>query len=195
MTVATATFSAPAAPPQLPTSTALALERASWNELETAFLRGATPDVDALVGWEFRGINRFPFNGIVPIAEVTKIKKFVKGFLRTEDGAIVGYNRKVKPNALDGRWDIADRRFGFFAVNPVDATARDNRYLHALLLDYGKGGNPRGDLSSGVRDYLVQLGPDMFLGKAYYALGPLRLRSNFFILERHRVGLTDYARR
>jgi hypothetical protein len=33
------------------------------------------------------------------------------------------------------------------------------------------------------------------LGKAYYALGPLRVRSNFFILERHRVGLTDYARR
>ena len=195
MTAAPAMSPTPAAVPQLATSAALALERASWAELERAFVRAATPDVAALVGWEFRGINRFPFNDVVPIAEVTGIKKFVKGFFREGDGRVLGYNRKVKLNALDARWDVGDKRFGFFEVNAVDPTARDNRYLHAVLLDYGKGGNPRGDLSAGVRDYLVQLGPDLFLGKAYYALGPLRVRSNFFILERHRVGLTDYARR
>jgi hypothetical protein len=178
-----------------PTREALALERASWRELETAMQRGGTPAVADLVGWEFRGINRFPFNRIVPIAEVTGIKKFLKGVFRAEDGRVLGYNCKVELNALDGRWNIAPRRFGFYEARPVDPTHRDNRYLHALLLDYSKGGNKRSDLSNGVRDYIVQLGRDLYLGKAYYALGPLRVRSNFFILERHRVGLTDYARR
>jgi hypothetical protein len=37
--------------------------------------------------------------------------------------------------------------------------------------------------------------PDLFLGKAYGAIGPLRIPTNFFVLERFRVGLTDYARR
>ena len=49
-----------------------------------------------------------------------------------------------------------------------------------------------------LRDYLVQVdpaNPDLFLGKAYDALGPLRMPTNFFILERFRVGLTDYVKR
>jgi len=37
--------------------------------------------------------------------------------------------------------------------------------------------------------------PDLYLGKAYYAVGPLRIATNFFILERHRTGLTEYVRR
>ena len=41
----------------LPSQNALALEQMSVGELETVFVRGATPDLDALVGWEFRGIN------------------------------------------------------------------------------------------------------------------------------------------
>jgi hypothetical protein len=62
-------------------------------------------------------------------------------------------------------------------------------------LNYGKGGNKPYDPTAGLRDYVVQLDDDLYLGKAYYALGPLRVPSNFFILERHRVGLTDYATR
>ena len=76
--------------------------------------------------------------------------------------------------------DADPKRFGFYRVVPVDATARDNRYLHALLLDYGLGNNPRTDPSAGLRDYLVQVDradPDVFLGKAYYAVGPARLLS------------------
>ena len=40
-----------------PTSRALALEAAPYRHLLETFLDGTTPDVDALVGWEFRGIN------------------------------------------------------------------------------------------------------------------------------------------
>lgn len=180
-----------------PTAAALALEQATHAQLEQTFVRGTTPDVDGLVGWEFRGINHPAW------ASVVGIKKFIKGFFKTEDGRIKGYNCPVVQNVLDGRWhakpsDTAPKRFGFYQVVPVDPTARDNAYLHALLLDYGKGGNAWFDPTKGIRDYLVQVdpeNPDLLLGKAYYALGPLRVHSNFFILERHRRGLTDYARR
>ena len=37
--------------------------------------------------------------------------------------------------------------------------------------------------------------PDLYLGKAYYALEPIRVMPNFFILERHRRGFTNYATR
>jgi len=183
--------------PPFPTRAALALEQATHAELELAFVRGETPDLEQLVGWEFRGINH-------PLwAQLAGIKKFVKGFYRGEDGRVMGYNCPVVQNVLDGRWhlrpdDSAPKRFGFYQVAPVDPTSRDNEYLHSVLLDYGKGGNKPWDPTSGLRDYLVQVdpaNPDLFLGKAYYALGPLRVHSNFFILERHRRGLTDYARR
>ena len=183
--------------PPFPTAAALALERASHRELDLAFVRGETPDLDSLVGWEFRGINHPAW------AKLAGIKKFVKGFFRNDDGRAMGYNCPVVQNVLDGRWhtkpsDTAPKRFGFYEVAPVDPTARDNEYLHSVLLDYGKGGNKLWDPSSGLRDYLVQVdpaNPDLFLGKAYYALGPLRVHSNFFILERLRRGLTDYVRR
>jgi hypothetical protein len=192
----------PPALPPFPSRTVLAMEQMTMQQLERIFVRGQTPDLDMLVGWEWRGINRLRFNR-VPIAEVAGIKKFVKGFYRAEDGRVMGYNIGVARNALDGRWnllpsDTDPRRFGFFGVAPVDATARDNTYLHAILLDYSKGGNARLDVSNGLRDYVVQVdpsNPDLFLGKAYYALGPLRFATNFFILERHRRGLTEYVRR
>jgi hypothetical protein len=189
--------SAPAprsAPPPFPTRAALALERATWAELDKAFIDAGTPDLDDLVGWEFRGINHLPLN-VLPIAQLVGIKKFVKGFYRAEDGRVMGYNRPVGRNALDGRWNIAAKRFGFYEVHEVDPTSRDNTYLHAVLLNYGRGGNKPLDPTSGLRDYLVQLADDIYLGKAFYAVGPLRIPTNFFILERHAVGLTDYERR
>jgi hypothetical protein len=197
----TASPSAPAPPrvlPALPSPRALDLAHASQRALEQAFQRGATPDAIALVGWEFRGINWTP-PGVAPLARLAGIKKFVKGMFRANDGRVMGYNCPVVQNALDGRWhtrpsDTAPKRFGFYEVAPVDATARDNHYLHALLLDYGKGGNAAWDVTRGLRDYLVQVevdNPDLFLGKAYYAAGPTRIPVGFFILERHRRGPTE----
>jgi len=197
--VAARTIPTPPAPTlsPFPSRPALALERMSWRELDRVFVRGATPSPDALAGWEFRGINtRLMY--VRNFERLWGIKKFCKGFVREPDGRVTGYNKSVKNNVLDGRWLIRDNPFGFYAVEPVDPTARDNTFLHALLLDYSRGANKRYDPSRGLRDYLVQVDPDdpdLFLGKAYYALGPLRVASNFFILERHRVGLTDYARR
>jgi len=178
--------------PPFPSRAALALERAPWRELERHFVDGGTPDLDDLVGWEFRGINHLPLN-VLPVARLVGIKKFLKGFFRAQDGRVMGYNSPVAMNALDGRWHVAAKRFGFYEVYRVDPTARDNHYLHAVLLDYGRGGNKAYDPTRGLRDYVVQLDAHLLLGKAYYAVGPARIGTNFFILERHRVGLTDYA--
>ena len=190
-----------------PSPHALRLEQMPMWQLEKEFVRGGTPSFDDLVGWEFRGINHLPLN-VLPLAQLVGIKKFVKGFFRAprmeadgpapaagDVGRVMGYNRPVGRNALDGRWHIGTKRFGFYEVHEVDATAIDNKYLHAVLLNYGKGGNKPYDPTAGLRDYVVQLDDDLYLGKAYYAVGPARLPTNFFILERHRVGLTDYATR
>jgi hypothetical protein len=191
----------PLRPSALPTMAALALAHAPQRELEQALQRGTTPDEGALVGWEFRGINCTP-RGAPPIARLAGIQKFVKGMFRAEDGRVMGYNSPVVQNVLDGRWrtrpsDAAPKRFGFYEVAPVDATARDNHYLHALLLDYGKGGNAAWDVTRGLRDYLVQIDavdPDLLLGKALYAIGPARIAAGFFVLERWRRGPTEPAR-
>ena len=156
-------------------------------------MRGGLPSLDDLVGWEFRGINHLPLN-VLPVAQAVGIKKFVKGFYRDKAGRVMGYNRAVRRNPLDGRWHVGTTRYGFFEVHEVDATARDNAYLHAVLLDYGKGGNKPYDPIGQLRDYLVQLETDLFLGKAYAALGPLRIPTSFFILERHRPGIADEPR-
>ena len=195
----TATSASAAALADRPTAAALALEAASCTDLVRTFARGVQPQLDDLVGWEFRGINRLPLNQI-PIARAVGIKKFVKGFYRDDaTGRVLGYNSAVKMNALADEWVVSATRYGFYEVAPVDPTARDNTYLHAVLLDYGKGGNRAFDPTRNLRDYVVQVepgNPDLLLGLAFYALGPARIGpTNFFILERHRPGLTDYAKR
>jgi len=168
------------------------LERLGGKALETVFLRGLTPDLDQLAGWEFRGTNTPDFT------KVLGIKKFIKGFYR-RDGEVWGYNTPVVQNDIRAPWiarpsESAPRRFGFYRVAPVDPTSRDNHYLHAVLLDYGRGDNPRTDPSRTLRDYLVQVdpgNPDLYLGKAYVAAGPLRVPTSFFIIERFHRGIDE----
>lgn len=164
------------------------------REVEDLFVRGDVPDAGALVGWEWRGLN------LGPVAPFTPFQKFVKGFYRDGAGRVFGYNIPIVQDGPTRSWkarpsDEAPKRFGFFLVEPVDPTSRDNAYLHALLLDYGRGGNSRLDPTAGIRDYVVRVergSDDLLLGKAYYALGPARVPVGFFLLERHRP--TTFAR-
>ncbi len=176
-----------------PSARVLELERTPLKELEQIFLDGKCPDLDKLAGWEFRGLNSPTWFKLIGI------KKFMKGFYWRDD-QLFGYNCPVRQNGIKQPWiakpsDDSPKRFGFYQVSPVDPTARDNTYLHAVLLDYGKGGNKDG--SKGLRDYLVQPdadNEDLYLGKAYYAVGPARIpTASFFILERFRPGLRDVA--
>ena len=152
----------------------MSLATLSARELEKAMLRGATPDPEALAGWEFRGTNTPAW------ARLAGIQRFIKGFYK-QGCDLFGYNVPVR-----GAWQPKGARFGFYRVDRVDAAARDNAYLHALLLDYGRGGNKPLDPTRGLRDYLVRVEDDVFLGKAYYAVGPLRVPASYFVLERLR---------
>jgi hypothetical protein len=168
-----------------PSARFLELSRRPRAELEQALLRGHMPELGQLAGWEFRGMNTPAW------ARLARIRKFVKGFERRGEGTVLrGYNRPVAQNRDQEPWLEPGRPFGWYRVGPVDATDRDNAYLHAVLLDYGRGGNRPWDPSRGLRDYLVQVDagdPDLYLGKAYYALGPARVGVSFFVLERLRA--------
>lgn len=156
------------------------------SELQRLFVRGETPSLEALTATEYGGWNH-PRR-----MAVLGIRKFIKGFFRTESGEHYGYNTPARQDGLGQRWsarpdDEHPKRFGFYSVARVEPEARDNRYLHALLLDYSRGGNPASDVSRVIRDYLVRAetgSDDLLLGKAYVALGPARLYSNFFLLQR-----------
>lgn len=144
---------------------------------------GEAPKPDDLVGAEFRGTN------LGPAARLLGIRRFVKGFERTGQGAVLGYNRRVRGADLRTPWQPSRfrgaERFGFFTVTEVDPEAVDNRYLNALLLDYGAGPNPPRDVSRLLRDYIVTVpGTALILGHAFAALGRRRVSLGYFLLER-----------
>ncbi len=163
---------------------------ASTNEaLDEVLLQGSMPELEALDGWEFRGYN------VNPASELIRARKFKKGFYLdpADTSRMRGYNVKVEQNGLLNPWvdqmqHGAPVRHALYTVYPVRADDRDNRYLNALMLNYGQGDNPPLDPSRVLRDYLVKVSPDnddLFLGKAYAAIGPLRSFGGFFVLERY----------
>jgi hypothetical protein len=173
---------------ELPSAEYLRLGALPSKELETLMLRGEAPDPERLAGWEFRGTN------VAAFTKLLGIKKFIKGFYRSSAGQLLGYNIPVVQDAVTEPWRYkhgeSPRRFGFYRVDPVDPAARDNAYLNSLLLDYGRGGNHELDPTSTLRDYLVRVergADDLLLGKAFVAVGPLRVPVGFFVLERLRA--------
>ena len=156
------------------------------RQLEAIMLRGQTPDMHALTGWEYRGMNL----GVG--ARLLGIRKFIKGFCALADRGATGYNVRARQNSPGEAWRAKitggeRKRFGFYRVLTVEPEGRDNAYLNALLLDYGRGGNGRFDITALLRDYLVRVNPgsdDLLLGKAFMAVGPFRVQIGYFLLER-----------
>lgn len=154
---------------------------------------GTAPALESLVGWEFAGLNSGALVGLLGI------RKFKKGFYegppRAERGPepfVQGYNVQTRQNSPDEPHvakpsDESPKRFGYYRVHRVIQGSGNDRYPNALLLDYGLGGNPFFEPAKLLRDYLVQVypdDPDFLLGHAYGALGPIRIRLNFFALVR-----------
>jgi hypothetical protein len=171
----------------------LGLVNAGNGTRETIMRTAAAPAFESLVGWEWRGAN-----GSV-LTRAIGIRKFVKGFYDGPDRSatgptphVHGYNIVVRQNADDAPHlyvpsDAAPKRHGYYRVHAPIEGARDAYYPNALLLDYALGGN--GPFGPPLRDYVVQVypdNPDLLLGKAYLALGPIRIPAGFFILERLR---------
>ena len=158
------------------------------RSLESLMAHGEQPALDALPGWEYRGLN------LGRPAKLLGIQKFIKGFFRPPGGEVCGYNLRVRQNGPAAPWvapsdDEVPRRFGFYRVTLVAPGARDREYPHALLLDYGQGGNGHLSPLSTLRDYLVRvmIGSDeLLLGRAFVALGRTRVPVGYFLLERYR---------
>lgn len=151
------------------------------RELRRCMLRGEPPAANELVGREYRGTN------MPATSRLLGIRRFIKGFEHPEDAPVIGYNRRVRGGNLSTPWTASTwrnaERFGYFTVTPVDPAARDNRYLNALLLDYGSGLNPPRDPTAVLRDYLVRTQSGLLLGHAFLALGNLRIPVGYFALE------------
>lgn len=161
----------------------------SSRELESLLRGGVTPALEDLAGWEFRGFNTNPG------AEILRIRKFKKGFAwdARSPGALQGYNVKVRQNGLLNPWipklqhgePIRHAPFVVYRVRPGE---RDDRYPNGLLLNYwAASGRPLLDPSIVLRDYLVQVYPDdrdLYVGKAYGAVGPLRVVGGYMVLGR-----------
>lgn len=166
------------------------LARMPAGELEELFARGKTPEPEKLVGFEFMGYN-VPF-----FAKLLGIKKFQKGFYRRGE-EFWGYNIPQYQNDVSEPWrckpvDHNPKRFGFFSVKKVEPAAKENKEPGALILNYEDGHNLPWE-GSFLRDYVKQVDPDnddLYLGKAYVALGPLRIMPSLFIIERLRPAPT-----
>lgn len=185
----------------MPTFKDLALS--TPRDLEPILAGAAAPEMDSLAGWEFDGAN-VGFWPSVPFTITLLgigVRKFRKGFYafgpdRDPGGPgpfIQGYNCLVKQDGrdwIDKPWTLLPsaenpKRFGYYRVYKPAPGTREAKYPNALFLDYGRGANagtPRF-----LRDYLVQpdpKNPDVLLGKAYVALGPIWFVGGFFVLRR-----------
>lgn len=165
-----------------------ALTALSNRDLENIFAASSGPAPAALAGSEYMGFNVPWFTGLLGI------RKFIKGFFGAPN-AVEGYNIPVRQNGIDRPWEHlpspgSPKRFGFYLVGPVDARSRDNLYPQAALLDYGASPrNKKYQVERVLRDYLVVADPkdpDILLGKAYVALGSMRIATSFFVLQRLR---------
>lgn len=151
--------------------------------LEEAMRTGQTPSLELIADTEWNGYN-VPF-----FTRLLGFRKFKKGFVRREGDRLEGYNVKVVQNGgpLDPWIARRDRdgralHHGFYDVVPPRAP--DDFYPGALLIDYDCGRNPLLDPTSRLRDYIVRVGPETLLGKAYVAIAGRRVPVSYFVLQR-----------
>jgi hypothetical protein len=167
-----------------------ALTRKTDRELDAIFAASPAPDPRVLVGYEWRGYNTPRFT------RVLGIQRFIKGFFEV-GGAVEGYNLRVaQRGGLSAPWIAkpspdAPAAFGFFTVTQPKPSE--------TLLDYGASRRNRwwriDDVTMKVlRDYLVvpdAAHPDIMLGKALMQLGPFRVFSNYFVVEKLRPAVWE----
>lgn len=165
------------------------LARSSNAQLEKIVGASIGPAIESMVGFEWRGCN------ISWRIKLMGLQKFIKGFFR-EGEQVEGYNIPVQQNGFDKPWlarptPESPKPYAFYWVTRVYPESIDNLYPQAILLDYGASRrNSAYGIERLLRDYIVQpdpANPDLLLGKAYLAVGTVRLPSNFFVLERLRL--------
>ena len=167
------------------------------RELDEVVKQGVTPDLKVLRGFEHRGYNVLLPHAHAVMWALSNVR-FIKCFIPkegeedvAEPEELMGYNLKVTRGSKQEPWtclpnDDKPQRIGLYKVLKPGAEGRGkDRVPQAVLLDYDL---PENGLFDGrtLKDYLVQVEADndaLYLGKAYFHLGPLAL-PNHFIIER-----------
>lgn len=149
-------------------------------------------EIDALAGWEYRGISL----GLPEFVDRLAWKTFLKTFHREpESGTVRGWNVRLEQHGIDGpiellRQNGAPVRFGHYRVQALAGYTLPQPVHRGILLDYGLGGNPALDVTQFVRDPVVALeegSVERLLGWSYVDLAGLRFGTpSFFLLERLR---------
>jgi len=166
--------------------------------LDDIMEKGIKPDLESMAGWEFDGYN------LTFMASILGIRKFRKGFYKyvikmesdilsvTLTGKYAGYNVKMKQNKFEEPWGYKNgkpERFGWFKIFKDSGCGEKELDIHpnAALLHYGL--DERNTLFEGkmLRDYLVQVNDndkDLYLGKAYNAIGKKLVMPSYFVIRR-----------
>ncbi|MDP2907849.1 MAG: hypothetical protein Q8O03_07970 [Nanoarchaeota archaeon] len=170
------------------------LAKADKKTLDDVMKNGTMPDLESMAGFEFDGYN------LTFMATILGIRKFRKGFYKykieteffTVSGKYAGYNVKMKQNKFEQPWEYKNgkpERFGWFNIFKDYSFGKDGLDIHpnAALLHYGL--DERNTLFEGkmLRDYLVQVNDndkDLYLGKAYNAIGKSLVMPSYFIIKR-----------
>jgi hypothetical protein len=172
------------------------LAKADKKTLDDVMKNGTMPDLESMAGWEFDGYN------LTFMATILGIRKFRKGFYKAQGKKFYGYcsrapelykgyNVKMKQNKFKQPWEYKNgkpQRFGWFDIITAYAFNKDLAlHPNAALLHYGL--DERNTLFEGkmLRDYLVQVNKDdkdIYLGKAYNAVGKNLVMPSYFIIKR-----------
>lgn len=163
----------------------------SSDGLYAALAAGHAIAPEALDDAMYRGIS---LNLPGPIEALTW-KTFRKVFFRdAARGVLRGWNVRMEQTGIDGpslpmKKEGAQVAFGHYEVVPLDGyRVPRGAAPRGLLLDYGKGGNPRLDPTNRVRDPIVALvegSVDLLLGWTYVDVGLTTMATpSFFLLER-----------
>lgn len=166
------------------------LATSSFSKLEEIMKQGLEVDVKDVIWYQFKGYN------VNNITRLGGFQKFIKVFYEGKENGkkfIGGYNVKVVQNKLTDKWikkgtdSLNPPTQGWYKVYSAKKDKVDNFYKNSLLINYKYGHNPLWDVSRTLRDYIVWAEKDnknLLVGKAYVAIGPLRIPGGFFILER-----------
>lgn len=166
---------------------------APLKTVEDIFQRGTMPKLNELAGWEFQGRN------LSFVSIFLRIRRFTKGFTPLPEGAhdptvIDGYNILIKQKGgHDKPWIPWTRngvplKHGFFKVHTAPPGSIDDKYPQAIFFDYAEGVNPWWHPGRRLKDYTVQVYPDdptLLVGKAYFALGSLRIFGGHYLMRRN----------
>ena len=158
-------------------------------QLAAALQAGHPIASEALANRIYRGVSL----GLPAFVDRLAWKTFAKVFLRDRQRQVLrGWNLRLEQTGLEGPLVPRQRKgvdfhFGHFQVLPAAGYTLPRPLPQALILDYGRGGNPWFDPSNAIRDPIVAVhegSAELLLGWTYLDLGALQVGTrSFFTLE------------